>query len=54
MKDNKKDNQSKADWDQRQKEKGLIKACHWISPDDSELISNQCRLSRGRHDKRAK
>ncbi len=54
MKDNKKGNQQKASYDQRQKDKGLIKACYWHSPDDSELISNQCRLSRNRHEKRAK
>jgi len=54
MKDNKKDNQSKADYDQRQRDKGLIKMCIWVSPDDAGKIQNEGRLSRGRHDKRAK
>ncbi len=54
MKDNKKDNQHKANYDQRQKDKGLTKLCIWVSPDDSWKIQNEGRLSRKRHEKRAK
>ncbi len=54
MKDNKKGNQQKADWDKRQKDKGLTKLCIWVSPDDSWKIQNEGRLSRNRHEKRAK
>ena len=38
----------KQNYDEKQKAKGLVKACFWINPDDFDVISRKCEISRNK------